>query len=196
MAAQEQGMRWRAGTGTALSMLMLAGAASVETAPRLTPAKDVDITYRVSRPGEPVFSRRVRWQAGAGLERVDGPGNAIVIVDHRTHYETLLRRETRTYLKIAVPPGSDLDPNPNIPRNRAGQTRVAGLPCTEWEWTDPEDSEPHSLCVTDDGVLLRAKVNGQTVLLARSVRYRKPKPGIFTPPDNYEPALAPGGPVD
>ena len=112
---------WRAGTGLALAVSLLSGTASAGIGPKLIPDRDVDITYRVSRPDDPVFSRRVRWQANSQLERVDGPGNAVVIVDHRTHYETLLRSETHSYLKIAVPPDSVLDPNPTFPGSVKGK---------------------------------------------------------------------------
>lgn len=187
---------WRAVTGMALAILLLNGVASAEPGPKLIPDRDVDITYRRTPPDEPAFNQRVRWQAGTQLERVDGPRNSVVIIDHRTHYETLLRRDTRSYLKLAVPAGGVLDPTPDVSWINKGQARVAGLPCTEWQWTSQEDDEGHSLCITDDGVLLRERVDGRTVLQARSVKYRKLNPGTFAVPDNYEPSLIPGGPAD
>jgi len=173
---------------------MLSGSMSAQADPKLIPDRDVDIRYHVSKPDEPAFDRRVRWQASSQLERVDGPGNAVVIVDHRTHFETLLRNETHSYLKIAVPSGGNLlDPDPDVPKTSKGQDSIAGLSCTEWGWTD-RDQKTHSLCVTEDGVLLREKADGRTLLMAKSVRYRKLNPSTFAVPDNFVPALAPDGP--
>ena len=186
----------RAGTGMALAVMLLSEVPSAQAGPKLIPDRDVDIGYRVSMPDEPAFNRRVRWQASSQLERVDGPGNAIVIMDHRTHYETLLRSENRTYLKIRVPPDGILDPSPDVPRTSTGQAKIAGLPCTEWNWTTPEDQKPLSICVTDDGVLLRERMDGHIVIQATSVHYRKLKPSTFAVPDNFEPSLAPGGLVE
>jgi hypothetical protein len=195
MAQREQQM-WRAVTGVMLAALLSHVVASAEPGPKLIPDRDVDITYRVNPADEPAFNQRVRWQGDTHLERVDGPRSATVIVDHTTHYEILLRPETHSYLKLAVPAGSNLYPNADIARTNKGQAWVAGLPCTEWEWTAHEDNKTHSLCVTDDGVLLRETADGHIMLQAKSVKYRKLKPAIFTVPDNYEPSLIPAGPTD
>jgi hypothetical protein len=40
--------------------------------------------------------------------------------------------------------------------------------------TRTEDVETHTICVTQDGVLLRLVVDSQTVMEARAVRYRPP----------------------
>lgn len=180
----------------ALAACLSAGAALAPAGPSLIPSRDVDITYRVTLPNEAAFTRRVRWQAGTGLERVDEPGDEVSIIDHKTGYETLLRRRSHSFLKIALPSDSPLNPNPNVPRARSGQARVAGLSCTEWTWTDHEDGTTRSICVTDDGALLRETVDGHVVVRAKSVDYHKMKAAIFRVPESYEPALAPDGPSD
>jgi hypothetical protein len=185
-------MRWLAiRTGLALSLLN--GVASAETGPQLIPSRDVDITYRVSKPNAPTFSRRVRWQASTQLEREDGPGNTIIMVDHKAREQTLLRPETQSFLRVELPRDSALDQEPTGSPTRKGQMRIAGLSCTEWEWTDRGDGKSHRLCVTEDGVLLRETVDGRTVLQAKSVHYRKTKTSTFAVPTNYKPSLAPTG---
>jgi hypothetical protein len=185
---------WRVGTRAMLAMVMLSGAITAQADPKLIHDRDVDIKYRVSKPDEPAFDRRVRWQASSQLERMDGPGNAVVIIDHRTHFETLLQNERHSYLKIAVPLGINLlDPDPDIPKTSKGHDSVAGLSCTEWGWIDG-DQKAHSLCVTEGGVLLREEADGRNLLTAKSVRYRKINPSTFAVPDNFVPALAPDGP--
>ncbi len=44
-----------------------------EQQPLLVPMRDVDITFKVTRPGETTFTERVRWSANERLERIDGP---------------------------------------------------------------------------------------------------------------------------
>ncbi len=169
-------------------------APQAQDTPKLVPDQDVEINYRVNRPDEPAFNRRVRWSAASALERADGPGSSVVIVDHKSNYETLLRSDTHSYLKLEVPKGTALYPDPDLQRTAGGQATVAGLSCTDWNWTGPADGRSRSICVTDSGVLLRVAVNGQTVILAKSVHFRKMKPAIFDIPNNYVPSLAPDGP--
>ena len=61
------------------------------------------------------------------------------------------------------------------------------------ELINPEDQTPYSVCVTDDGVPLRAREEGQTVVEAVSVRYGKLNPTLFEVPSGYEPSLASEG---
>jgi hypothetical protein len=70
---------------------------------------------------------------------------------------------------------------------RGGEVVVARQRCVEWSWT--EDVETHTICVTQDGVLLRLVVDSQTVMEARAVRYRPQPPELFRVPTNYAPAL-------
>lgn len=185
---------WRLGTGLAAAVLLVNGMALAETGPKLIPSRDVDITYRVTKPNEPAFKWRVRWKADTEMERVDGPGDSVVIVDHKTHDETLLNSKARTYVKVEAPSDNILDQAPDVPPVSQGQARVAGLACTDWAWSDQADQQQHTICVTDDGVRLRETVDGKTVLLAKSVKYRKLKEGTFEIPNSYEPSLSPGGP--
>lgn len=179
---------------TVFAGLLATGSAWGQDGPKLVPDQDVEIKYRVNRPDEPAFDRRVRWSSASALERADGPGNSVVIVDHTSHYETLLRSDTHSYLKIEVPKGTALYPDPDLQRTAGGQATIAGLTCTDWNWTGPADGRSRGICVTDNGVLLRVTVDGQVVILAKSVRYHKIKPAIFEIPNNYVPSLAPDGP--
>ena len=186
-------MRWAARL-TIFAGLLATSSAWGQNAPKLIPDQDVEIKYRVTRQDQPAFNRRVRWNAARALERADVPGNSVVSVDHNSLDETLLRSDTHSYLKIEVPKGSALYPDPDLQRTTGEQATVAGLTCTEWNWTGPNDGRPRSICVTDGGVLLRVTVDGHVVILAKSVRYHKIKPAIFEIPNNYVPSLAPDGP--
>jgi hypothetical protein len=159
--------------------------------PKLLPTRDVDITYDVTRPQQPRTRERVRWLAGEHLERVDASGRSTTIFDRNAHEVTLLTPANRTYRKLDGAPRRALEPDPGAILKRGNDAIVAGLPCTDWSWT--EDVETHTVCATTDGVTLRLVVDGTTFFAARSVKYAPQKAELFQVPPNYAPALAPDG---
>lgn len=177
--------------GTGLAALALAGGVAwAQDRPKLIPTRDVDITYRITRPDEPTVHERVRWLAASQLERVDIPGGATSIFDHKTHYVTVLSHQTHSYLKLKSLARGPVEPDPDAQLTRGGSATVAGLRCSIWNWINPEDQKPFSACVTDDGVPLRLVQDGKTVAQAVSVQYRTLEPATFEVPSGYEPSLA------
>jgi hypothetical protein len=158
-----------------------------EEQPQLLPTRDVDITYKVTRARQRPISERVRWSAGAHLERIDGPNRSTSIFDREAKEVTLLNGATRTYTKLEGTPRRPSEPDKDAALKRGGEAVVARQHCVEWSWT--EDAETHTICMTADGVLLRLVVDSQTVMEARSVRYRQQPPELFRVPNNYAPAL-------
>jgi len=67
---------------------------------------------------------------------------------------------------------------------RHGTDEVAGLPCTEWDMRDAA-YEAARLCLTDDGVLLRARAGERTLLSAETVVYGPLDAGLFQVPADY-----------
>jgi hypothetical protein len=67
---------------------------------------------------------------------------------------------------------------------RRGTDTVAGLACTEWDMTDAA-GEPAQVCLTDDGVLLRARTGGRTLLSAETVQYGALDADLFVVPAAY-----------
>jgi hypothetical protein len=73
------------------------------------------------------------------------------------------------------------------------ESQIAGLTCIDWSWMD--DTEMHTACLTEDGVLLRLVIDDLIVAKALTVLYAQQPPELFEVPPGYEPALAPqGGP--
>ena len=70
---------------------------SDEQQPLTTPTRDVDITYQITRPGQPAIVERRRWLASQQLRRVDGPDNSATIFDQKTGEFTLLNTANHTY---------------------------------------------------------------------------------------------------
>jgi len=174
-------------------VLLLAGWPSwAAEAPLLLPARDVDITYDVTRPQQPKIRQRVRWLAAEHLERVDGPDKATTIFDRGTHEITLLMPASRTYRKLNGEARRPPAPDAGAALKRGDDVVVAGLHCTDWSWTG-EDLIVHVVCLTPDGVLLRLIIDGQTIMQARSVSYGSQHADLFQVPPDYTPALAPEG---
>jgi len=179
----------------AVPFLLLAGLPlwAGEHRPQLRPTRDVEITYQITRPGQPTITERVRWSAAGQVERVEGPNNLTSIFDRNANEVTLLDGADRTYSVLEGTPRWPMEPEPGAVLTRGVESVVAGLRCTDWSWA--EDAEARIVCATPDGVLLRLVVNGKTTVEARSVSYALQPPELFEIPPDYAPAfLAPESP--
>ena len=166
-----------------------------EPQPEVVPTRDVDISYDVTRRGQPPIVERRRWLASEHLLRVDGPDKSSTIFDRNKGEFTLLNPANRTYRKFEGSPRMPMAPVNGIPLKRGAEASVAGLRCVDWSGTDGD--EIRTWCLTPDGVLLRLVIDGKTILRARSVKYGPQSPTLFEIPRKYEPAIAPeGGPAD
>lgn len=175
---------------------VIAARAAAETGPQLIPTRDVEITYRVTREGR-TLAERVRWLAADQLERVDATGSVYMLVDHRARRLTLVNDARRVVLQMEAPRGRLLDPEMAAGYTRAGQGKVAGLPCTNWRLPIGGDAVKQ-VCATDDGVVLQIQDQGQTITEATAVDYRRMDPDAFRVPAGYAqappPAAAPPPP--
>ena len=162
-----------------------------EALPQVLPTRDTDISYHITRVGQPPIIERRRWSASERLQRVDGPDNSSTIFDRNKGEFTLLSRKARTYRKFEGSPRMPMAPGKGTTLKRGGELVVAGLQCADWSATD--GSETRTWCLTPDGVLLRLVIDGKTIIQARSVRYSPQSPELFEIPRNYEPAIAPEG---
>ena len=116
---------------------------SDEQQPQTTPTRDVDITYQITRPGQPVIVERRRWLASQQLRRVDGPDNYTTIFDQNTGEFTLLNAANHTYRKLEGLPRKPMLPQKGTKLKRGSESRIAGLNCIDWFWID--DTEAHRL---------------------------------------------------
>ena len=71
-----------------------------EEQPQTAPTRDVDITYQITRPGQPAILERQRWLASQHLRRVDGPDNSATIFDQRRGELTVLNAANHTYVTL------------------------------------------------------------------------------------------------
>lgn len=157
--------------------------------PLTKPSRDVDVVYRMMQPAGPgrarVLEQRMRWAVADGKLRVDPPAKGLyLIMDMRTHRVATVRVSERVVLEIGSSQAA-MEPGAAGARfARRGDDHVAGLPCTEWETKDTM-GEDTLVCLTPDGVMLRAAAAGHVLLEAASVTYGAQDPAVFMIPEGY-----------
>jgi len=179
-----------------LALCLVASAApAFADAPLLRPTRDVDITYRATAPAamqdnapdSKRLEQRVRWQAASQIMRIDPPSPGVfVIIDYVARHMSMVRQADRSVMDMAAPDDMvGVAGNPATGNyTRDGEATVAGLPCTDWQ-TQGRDGQPVTLCITADGVMLRAAIDGHTLITAISVQYAPQDPAEFRVPPDY-----------
>ncbi len=181
--------------GAAAALLALAGPARAQDRPAIFPTRDVDVTYQMAQadaPGGPrLLEQRMRYAVAAKKLRVDPPSAGLyMIVDYAAHRLETIREDQRMVMEMNAP-GALAGPMPggasassSTAFRKHGVAQVAGLSCTEWETKDAS-GQPALVCLTDDGVLLRAVGGGRLLLQASHVAYGAIDPATFRIPDDY-----------
>ena len=152
--------------------------------PYIFPQSDVAVVYVTGAPG---VRQTLRVSASTGLERVDAPGGGLTIITDTLHgTTTLLDNTAHTFSVVAAPPGTADMRGRRAPADyrRTGQATVASAPCTEWTTHDPA-GRPMTVCLTDDGVLIRASTGGNIVIEAASIEHAVQDPSLFAPPASW-----------
>jgi hypothetical protein len=173
-------------TGVATLVLFATGAAAGDERPVLRPLHDVDVTYELDNGVGSPLHERLRWDAASQRLRVDPPTVGLyVIIDLAARRMSTVRLAERTVIEMAAPDNVTGMPNTAAAAAvRQGADTVAGLGCVEWDMTDAA-GEAARLCLTDDGVLLRARAGGRTLLSAETVRYGPVDAGVFQMPAGF-----------
>ncbi len=169
-----------------LCLLWVSPAAAEQ--PLLRPSRDVDVTYRTAAPGGTAVEQRIRWLAAGQTMRIDPPSPGLrVIIDYAARRMSVVRDGTRSVVEMAVPDSMATMTGgaPATAFVRRGEATVAGQACTEWQTMD-RNGHPALVCITGDGVLLRAGAADQVWVSAVSVRYGPQDPAAFRVPADYE----------
>jgi hypothetical protein len=180
--------------------LAVPAAAAAQTAPQVTPTRDVTVTYRVTGAG-PVQSMRWSWLMSEQLLRMDVEGNpGWLLINLRDESALVVMDQQRMAMRVPREQAAMLGPNAMREQarfTRLGTATVAGIACTTWRVESPQgDGEA---CITEDGVLLRGRGRqGQGDLEATEVRYGGVDARRFRLPEGTRvmdlPAGMPGGP--
>ena len=172
--------------GLTLAAPLLASPVLAAERPPIVPQRDVDVTYRVTQPvaGGPPLSQRMRWSVATGRLRVDPPSPGLfMIVDYTAKRMSVVKLADRAVLDVPTN-GLGLPGAPAGDYRRQDASAVAGLPCTVWATADA-GGQATVLCLTADGVMLRASQNGQVLLEATSVSYGPQDPAAFQAPAGF-----------
>ncbi len=202
-------MSHKAGAVLLCAALALAGSGADQAArgqdrPLLVPQRDVDVLYRMpaaprptppdagSQPaGQPASpptaaepTQRLRWLAARRLMRVDPPGSGVfMIIDYADARMQMVETAARAVVDMAAPPELG-KPAPDARYERLGEDRIADTPCTVWRTADLS-GQPAVVCLTRDGVLLRAGEPRRGLIEASSVRYGPQDPALFEVPQDF-----------
>lgn len=187
-------------------------AAPIGDHPRLTPERDVEVTYRFRAgpadsklPGSAPMKEVKVWFSAAGdhlrIEPESGPesGKAVTLLDRPAQRVTLMSLTEKSYVQFLPLHGLR---NPfmldlGMHYTRGGEGEVAGVACRNWAITSPLGKA--SACVTEDGVILAEKgvdadgVQGE--LEATKVDYAPIPASVFMPPADFrhiQPHARPG----
>lgn len=153
--------------------------------PATEPTRDVDVTYRAMAGGKAV-EQRSRFAPASGRIRIDSPSPGLyVIVNRQAQTMDMVSGGDRTVLEMPYDPARTVGGvAPERGFARLGGDSVAGTPCTEWR---TEDAERRALvvCLTEDGVLLRARAGAKVIVEATKVAYGPIDPAVFAIPADY-----------
>ena len=168
--------------------------------PFVVPQRDVDVLYAVPVPATvspeagsgPVaiagyVQQRMRFSADLQRQRVDPPGpGTYMITDYASRHLIMVQPQQRLATTVPAPGGPIAAPGARATgqyRRLAAQT-VAGTACTDWSTRDDSGNES-VVCLTPDGVLLRAMQGGHLLVQAVSVAFTSQDHGVFQVPDGY-----------
>jgi hypothetical protein len=184
----------RAGILSGAAWLLLAPVtAAMAEQPRLRPSRDVAVVYRAPGPHGTAVEQRVRWLAAAETMRIDPPDHDLhVIIDYAARRMSVVNDATRSVVEMAAPDGATAIAGADAVGSfsRVGQGAVAGRPCTEWRTLDRQ-GRAALVCITEDGVLLRAGTPETVRVSAISVDYAPQDAAAFRVPADYA-RVAPG----
>ena len=182
-------MRWLA------LLCLLSSPVAALSQPRLVPAGDADVVYRVAGaaaaqiPGGAPDGVRLQWDAAGERLRAEPVGGPVyAITDLMRHIADIVFPAQTSVLELRVRGGDPqtLLAGADVHFTRKGASRLLGLDCTEWAVHSRQVDGTG--CVTADGIVLRAEgqYNGQSASLQAVSVGRGPVPAArFSPPANY-----------
>jgi hypothetical protein len=195
---------------TLLAMPVLSAAAHAQSAPpQLRPTRDVAVTYRMlgnsalaaGAPGGAAAGPqeiRMAWAVSAGKQRVDPPGGTgWMLIDRKANSAVMVMEAQR--MIMTMPPQTVAAMTQEMPPEarftRKGSATVAGTACTEWDVAT--NAVNTTICITDDGVMLRAAgmrpgTTERAGMEATEVKYGPQDAARFTVPQGYQEMRMPG----
>lgn len=189
--------------GLLASFLLSPACAQAPDRPFVVPQQDVDVLYAMPMPAsgpaaKPVAAaaQRMRFSVTPARQRVDPPGPGTYMITNYDLGQLIVVQPSQRIATTLPAPGGPIAPHGSRAAGNyraQGARMVAGLACTDWATRDASGNDS-VVCLTADGVMLRAVQGGQVLLQAVHVAYGHQDPSLFTVPDGYRlqtPAAAP-----
>jgi len=172
-----------------LALLAAAPAGAADPKPIYLPTRDVAVSYQVSgRAAQQVHSLLARYSAARNLLRLDTEdrGMGFVVVDLMARTAKLI--VPSVHQAVDLPLERDrraaLLFGDGLRFTRRGPSRILGRSCVNWDVQADRDSA--TVCLTADGVLLRAQGRGgeaaDSSLVATKVEDAPQAPSLFRMP--------------
>lgn len=170
----------------AVLALTIATPAWAQDRPPTAPTRDVDVLYRANTGGRSV-EQRSRFAVSAGKVRIDTPSPGLyVIVDRGSQHMDMVSEGDHSVLELPYDPAHTVGGvAPDRAYERLGTDTIAGVACTEWRTADKQ-GRPVAVCMTGDGVLLRARAGATVLVQALRVAYGPIDPAVFAIPAGYQ----------
>jgi hypothetical protein len=158
----------------ALAATLLAAPALADQMPNLIPAHDVTGTYIITSQGTP-STVTVQYSKSANALRLDPQtGQGYILYDFGAHDAKMVMPDMQRYMdqpaladRAQALQGSNGD---DVTITKGSTETIAGHACTDYTATDKTKGTSSSLCVTDDGVLLKLS-SADANAVAQSVSY-------------------------
>lgn len=187
--------------------------AAAQAPPLMRPSRDVVVEYQTNGGGggpagaSQTHKVRMYFSDGGSKVRIEGVGQpGYMISDRGAHRTIMVMVPQHMYMEMPYDSQRAMEfDNPQGTFTRRGTDTVAGLSCTVYDAQTPQHHG--EVCVTNDGVLLRAKSEdpgGHGELTAISVTYGAQSPDLFLPPPGFQKfdtahlppgmGMGPGGP--
>ena len=170
----------------------IAAPAHADDKPAMVPQRDVDVQYKIAgrTPDAQPRQQRIRWSVAQASMRIDPPSPGLYMIGNfQTGRMEVVKPADQSVLDMG--PGS-FNPHADPSFRKLGADQVGGLPCTNWQTAD-NGGRSTVLCLTSDGVMLRASHGDQVLVEASSVTYGPQDPAAFTAPESFR-RIAPAAP--
>ena len=166
------------------ALALLAAPAHAEDRPLTQPTRDVDVIYRIAGPDAPL-EQRLRWGISQGKLRVDPPSPGLyMVIDTQTHVMQAVREGDRSVVQIEGGDQALPGAAPAGRFTRGADAMVLGLSCTQWQTNDLSGRKV-TICMTPDGVMLRAEAEGVVLAEATAVHFAALPEAVFRVPADY-----------
>lgn len=168
--------------------------AQAPSRPFVVPQQDVDVLYAVPMPASgpaqaPIAAaaQRMRFSVAPARQRVDPPGPGTYMITNYDLGQLIVVQPSQRIATLLPAPGGPIAPHGTRAvgdYRQQGTRTVAGLACTDWATRDASGTDS-VVCLTADGVMLRAMQGGQVLVQAVRVAYGRQDPSLFAVPDGY-----------